>query len=168
MRLIRSKLTFANVTALLALFIALGGSAYAFHLGKNAVKTRNIKNGAVTEAKLAGGAVSASKLAPGAVGAGSIGSIVVRSATVPLPDPSGPRATAHCNPGEKLLGGSARVNAEATSDVAVEGITPSNPDTSVIPDGQSPESGAGMAASFHNFAGSTGSTFGTVWAFCLK
>ena len=36
MRFIRSKLTFANVVALLALFIALGGSAYAIHLGKNA------------------------------------------------------------------------------------------------------------------------------------
>ena len=48
MRFIRSKLTFSNVVALLALFVALGGSAYAFHLGKNAVKTKNIKNGAVT------------------------------------------------------------------------------------------------------------------------
>jgi hypothetical protein len=168
MHSIRRRITSAHLIALLALFVALGGSAYAIHLGKNAVKTRNIKNGAVTEAKLAGGAVTASKLSPGAVGAGNLGAIVVRSATVALPDGSGPSTTARCNPGEKLLGGTARVNSGGTSDVAVEGLTPSNPDSSVPLDGESPKSGAGMSAQFHNLAGSTGSTFGVVWVFCLK
>jgi hypothetical protein len=168
MRLIRSKLTFANVVALLALFIALGGSAYAIHLGKNAVKSRNIKNGAVTEAKLAEGAVDATKLSPGAVGAGSIGAIVLRTATVPLPDGSGPITVAHCKPGEMLLGGTGRVNASGSSDVAVEGIVPSNPDGSAVVDGESLRPGSGLYAQFHNFPGSTGGSFGSVSAFCLE
>ena len=32
------RISSAHVIALLALFVALGGSAYAIHLGKNAVK----------------------------------------------------------------------------------------------------------------------------------
>jgi hypothetical protein len=168
MRFIRRRLTFSNAVALLALFVALGGSAYAFHLGKNAVKTRNIKNGAVTEAKLAGGAVTASKLAPGAVGSANVGDVVVRSTTVSLPDPAGPIATVHCNPGEKLLSATARVNAGGTSDVAVEGIYPVHADETVVKDGESTGLGAGMSAQFHNFLGGTGATFGEISALCLK
>ncbi len=67
MRFIRSRLTSAHLIALLALFVALGGSAYAVHLRKGAVKTRNIKNGAVVESKLANGAVTDPKIATGAV-----------------------------------------------------------------------------------------------------
>jgi hypothetical protein len=168
MRFIRRKLTFSNAVALLALFVALGGSAYAFHLGKNAVKTKNIKNGAVTEAKLAGGAVTASKLAPGAVGSANLGDVVVRSTTVSLPDPAGPIATAHCNAGEKLLGATARVGAGGSGDVAVEGMYPVHADGNVVKNGESTGTGAGMSAQFHNFFGSTGETFGEVFAFCLK
>jgi hypothetical protein len=48
MRRIRRHLSFANVVAVVALFVALGGGAYAaFHLPKNSVKSRNIKNGQV-------------------------------------------------------------------------------------------------------------------------
>ena len=52
----RARLTYANVTASLALFLALGGGAYAAtQLPKNSVGTRQLKNGAVTKAKLAKG-----------------------------------------------------------------------------------------------------------------
>jgi hypothetical protein len=48
MRSIRSRLTYANVMATVAVFIALGGSAYAaFHLPKDSVKSKNIVNGQV-------------------------------------------------------------------------------------------------------------------------
>jgi hypothetical protein len=48
MRRIRSHLTYANVMATLAVFLVLGGGAYAaFHLPKNSVKSRNIVNGQV-------------------------------------------------------------------------------------------------------------------------
>ena len=42
----------AFVISIIALFVALGGSAAAIKLGKNAVKTKSIKNGAVSAEKL--------------------------------------------------------------------------------------------------------------------
>ena len=65
----------AMVVAVLALCLAVGGTAFAaVKLGKNAVKTKNIKNGAVKESKLAGNAVTESKIASGAVTEGKIAS----------------------------------------------------------------------------------------------
>ena len=58
----------ATVVAYLALFIALGGSAYAAsHLGKKTVGTRQLKGGAVTAAKLKKNAVTKAKIKDGAV-----------------------------------------------------------------------------------------------------
>ena len=63
----------AMVVAILALCLAVGGTAFAaVKLGKNAVKTKNIKNGAVTESKIAGNAVTEGKIASGAVSAGKL------------------------------------------------------------------------------------------------
>ena len=46
---LRRHLSYANVMATLALFVALGGSSYAaIELGRNSVKSRNIAPGAVT------------------------------------------------------------------------------------------------------------------------
>jgi hypothetical protein len=54
MRRIRSKLTYANAMATLAVFLVLGGGAYAaFHLPKNSVRSRNIVNGQVKKPDLA-------------------------------------------------------------------------------------------------------------------
>src|SRR5436190_14937879 len=48
MRLIRDHLTYSNVMATLAVFLVLGGGAYAaFHLPKNSVRSKNIVNGQV-------------------------------------------------------------------------------------------------------------------------
>lgn len=62
----------AMLVALLALFVALGGSAYAVKkttvAPANSVVTKSIKKGAVTRLKLAKGAVGANQLLPGAVG----------------------------------------------------------------------------------------------------
>jgi hypothetical protein len=63
MRRIRSRLTYANVMATIAVFLVLGGGAYAaFHLPKNSVRSKNIKNGQVRQSDLAQAAVSSSKL----------------------------------------------------------------------------------------------------------
>jgi hypothetical protein len=44
----RTRLTYANVTATIALFIALGGGAYAaFNLPRNSVESKHIANGQV-------------------------------------------------------------------------------------------------------------------------
>lgn len=68
MNTLRKRITYANVMATIAVFLALGGVSYAaFKLPKNSVGPRQIKRNAVTAAKIKQGAVSAGKLAPGAV-----------------------------------------------------------------------------------------------------
>jgi hypothetical protein len=48
MRRIRERLTYANVMATIAVFLVLGGGAYAAsHLPRNSVRSKNIVNGAV-------------------------------------------------------------------------------------------------------------------------
>jgi hypothetical protein len=65
MRRFRSKLTYANVMATIAVFIALGGSGYAaLKLPRNSVGTKQLRSHAVTNSKLAPGAVSGSRVKP--------------------------------------------------------------------------------------------------------
>jgi hypothetical protein len=53
MRETPKKLSYANVMATIAVFLALTGGAFAAtKIGKNAVKTKNIANGAVTQQKI--------------------------------------------------------------------------------------------------------------------
>ena len=66
MKQLTRHLTFANVTSCIALFLALGGAAYAAKTATK-VKTRNLANGAVTAPKLRSGAVTNPKLRNGAV-----------------------------------------------------------------------------------------------------
>lgn len=66
-RVIRTRLTFANVVAMMALFIALGGGFYAAAKGKKKVKASNV---ASLKVNAAGGLV-----------AGSAGVSAVRTAT---------------------------------------------------------------------------------------
>lgn len=65
-----SKLTYANVVATLALFIALGGASYAaVKLPKNSVTTTQIKNGTIKLGDLNKKTVAQLKGATGAAGA---------------------------------------------------------------------------------------------------
>jgi hypothetical protein len=131
---IGSRLTYANVVATLALFIALGGGAYAaVKLPANSVNTKQIKDRAVTKAKLAPGvALSGLK--------GDTGPQGLKGDTGPQGDPGvkgdtgTPGATkitarygqtsnqtvaaggvetavASCNPGEVAVGGGGFTNA---------------------------------------------------------
>src|SRR5215218_230630 len=60
---ILDKLTYANVVATLALFVALGGASYAAtQLPKNSVGSKQLKKDAVTGPKIAKGAVTKAKL----------------------------------------------------------------------------------------------------------
>jgi hypothetical protein len=61
----RPKLSFANVVSVLALFVALGGSAYAFHLGKNSVGSKQLKKNAVVTAKVKNEAITGAKVKKG-------------------------------------------------------------------------------------------------------
>jgi hypothetical protein len=73
MKRFRPRLTYANVIASLALFIALGGAAVAAGLPKNSVGAAQLKKGSVTTKALAKQAVTAGKIAPKAVVAGKLG-----------------------------------------------------------------------------------------------
>jgi hypothetical protein len=100
MQALKGKLTYANVIATMALFLALsGGVAWAAHkiganqlksnsvgtgkIKKNAVTATKIKKSAITNTKLANGAVSNAKLADGAVNFAKLatGTNVIASAT---------------------------------------------------------------------------------------
>jgi hypothetical protein len=65
---LKPRLTYANVVATIAVFIALGGGAIAaITIPKKSVGTKQLKAKAVTNPKLADGAVSSAKLADAAV-----------------------------------------------------------------------------------------------------
>lgn len=73
MKRFRPRLTYANVIASLALFVALGGSALAAGLAKNSVGPNQLKKGAVKSAKIAKQAVTSGKIKAKAVTAGKLG-----------------------------------------------------------------------------------------------
>jgi hypothetical protein len=71
------KLSYSNVIATIALFVALGGAAVAAGLPKNSVGPKQLKRGAVTAAKIRKAAVTAGKLAQKSVVAGKLGANAV-------------------------------------------------------------------------------------------
>jgi hypothetical protein len=85
---LRKHLTVANVLSCIALFLALGGAAYAAktaakvktqNLANGAVTTPKLRNGAVTTAKLRNGGVTGQKIAPATIGSGQLANGSVRS-----------------------------------------------------------------------------------------
>jgi len=87
---VRQRVTYSNVIATMALFIALGGVAVAAGLPRNSVGAKQLKRGAVTAAKIRKQAVTSAKLAPqsvingklaaNSVGPGNIGNGAVTTA----------------------------------------------------------------------------------------
>ena len=68
---IKATLTYANVMATIAVFVALGGGAYAAtQLPKNSVGPAQIKKNAVSAAKIKKNSVSSSKVKDGSLSAG--------------------------------------------------------------------------------------------------
>ncbi len=61
------KLSYANVMATVAVFIAIGGGAYAAGLAKNSVGSKQIKNGQVKVEDLGENSVSGSKVKDGSL-----------------------------------------------------------------------------------------------------
>src|SRR3954453_12177516 len=63
---LRDRLTYANVTAALALFIALGGSSYAaLKLPRNSVGATQIRAGAVRSSEVKNGSLHSADLTAG-------------------------------------------------------------------------------------------------------
>ena len=77
MKIPRPRLSYANVVATIALFVALGGAAVAAGLPKNSVGPKQLKKGAVTTKALRNKAVTAGKIGPKAVTAGKLGADAV-------------------------------------------------------------------------------------------
>ncbi len=71
---LRSHLSFANVIAMVALFVALSGTSYAVakigakDIRKNAVRAKHIKKSQVRSKQIKNQSVRASDLAPGVIG----------------------------------------------------------------------------------------------------
>jgi hypothetical protein len=85
---LRSRLTYANVIATLALFLALGGGAYAaLKLPKNSVGARQIKANAVTSSKVKNGSLVAGDFRAGQLPAGQEGAQGVQGIQGPKGDP---------------------------------------------------------------------------------
>jgi hypothetical protein len=61
----RSRLTFANVVSLIALFVALGGGAYALTIPRNSVGARQLKKNAVISSKVRNNSLLAEDFKPG-------------------------------------------------------------------------------------------------------
>jgi hypothetical protein len=133
----RPRVTYANVTATLALFIALGGGAYAAtalpsnsvgprQLKKNAVERAKIKNNAINGAKvldnsLTGDDVKESTLkkvpaatladtATHATAAAALDKLTYKAAAAVAPAGAGNNATAACDAGQHVVGGGVRVD----------------------------------------------------------
>jgi hypothetical protein len=85
MKYFRCRLTYANVMATLALFLALGGATAfaASQLGKNSVGSKQLKKNSVTTAKIKNGAVTQAKISRSAQNA-------LKGATGPA-GPAGPQ-----------------------------------------------------------------------------
>jgi hypothetical protein len=97
MHAVRRRLTYANVVATLALFLALGGGAVwaagrigTKNLKAGAVTAGKIKRNAVTSAKIRANAVTGEKLKAGAVGFAKFASganVVLSASGGPVPAP---------------------------------------------------------------------------------
>src|ERR1700754_4579622 len=87
MRRIRQHLTYANVCASLALFIALGGSRYAaLSLPRDSIGQRELRSRSVRSSEIRSDAVTSSKVRDGSIGQQDL-SATARSS---LAGPQGP------------------------------------------------------------------------------
>jgi hypothetical protein len=140
-----SRLTYANVIATLALFLALGGGAAfaASTLGKNSVGPKQLKRNAVTGAKVKDGSLSAGDFKAGQLPAGERGpagdpgprglaaapgatNVVVRYGERVGVKEAGDvgQSLATCEPGEALTGGGFDLEGEPAPIEPTEYISP--------------------------------------------
>jgi hypothetical protein len=121
----RARLSYANVTATLALFLALGGVSWAaIDLPARSVGTRELKNNAVKSNKIADGAVRRADLADDALPArgptGATGPTGPRGATG-QPGATGPQGPAACDQARLLLCENADLPAGEVLEVSFDG-----------------------------------------------
>jgi hypothetical protein len=131
---VKNVLTFSNVVAFIALFVAMGGSVYAAgklsgtqitagSLPGNRVKAKSLTAKQIKPKSLTGAQVKPNSLGATqineetltGVSASSIGLVqyVTSTVTIASPLPNGTPGTASCPPGTYVIGGGATVNNEA-------------------------------------------------------
>jgi len=101
-----SRLTFANVIAMIALFVALSGVAYAAALAENSVTRKTIQDSAVNGAKVADKSLSAADI----TGAAIDQLTYVKSTVALFSTGQGKEETVACPAGTNLVGGGATTN----------------------------------------------------------
>ena len=117
-----SRLTFANVIAMIALFVALSGVAYAAALAENSVTRKTIQNSAVNGPKVANKSLSAADITGAA-----IDQLTYVKSTVALPGNgtfNAKEETVACPAGTNLVGGGATTS--DTDDAVINELGPSN------------------------------------------
>jgi hypothetical protein len=143
---LRARLTYANVMATVAVFIALGGSSYAALTvtGKNvrnsSLTGKDIKNSSLTTRDVKNRSLLARDFKAGQLPAGPKGDkgdtgvarVVVRTTTLPLS--IGGNITVPCSPGERAVGGGAeRTNGSTQAGDSVRGTAPFRDDAPAQP-----------------------------------
>ena len=126
----RKRLTFANITSFLALFVALSASSYAATmLPANSVGTQQLKANAVTHSKIAARAITGAQVVAGSltgadINLATLGTVpsaavaasatVARVKTVTATGTAVPgtdvTTTATCDPGLTVVGGGAKLS----------------------------------------------------------
>jgi hypothetical protein len=116
LKLVRTRLTYANVMSTIALVLALGGATAfaAVKLGPNTIGARQLKANAVTAAKIKAGAVNTSEIANGAVG----------GAQLSAGDVSGNKIASGAVSGDKIADGAITTGKLADGSVTASKIDP--------------------------------------------
>lgn len=140
---IRKALTFSNVIAVIALFLALGGSVYAAsnkirgsqirpksipgnRLKPRGVTANQIKPGTITGRQVKAGSLTGQQVVGSSltgVVASSLGALHYSTVSVTLAQGLGPANVATCPSGEKVLGGGATLSNENAAFVNDDGPT---------------------------------------------
>ena len=130
---LRKRLTYANVIATLALFLALGGTSYAVTaLPKNSVGTQQLKKNAVTGVKVKDGSLSSADFAAGTLLKGDTGATGATGATGPqgptgLTGATGPQGPTGLTGATGVAGFTeAGIDGESQTDPATAGAQPTS------------------------------------------
>lgn len=148
MKIIRKYASFANVTSLMALMVALGGTAYAgVSLARNSVGSAQLKRGAVANSDIRGSAVTTGKVrngslravdfAPGQLPAGARGATGAQGPAGPAGSagPAGPAGADGADGENGTADAFARVQANGTLQPNVAGFPAQNKGTFLISKG---------------------------------
>jgi uncharacterized protein (DUF2147 family) len=137
MKRIRGKLTYANVVATIALFLAVGGASAmaASQLAKNSVGAKQLKSNAVTAAKIKTGAVTSTKVAAGAIGAAQLANGAVGTSALANGAVTGGKLADGAVTTTKLLDGSVTGGKLAAGSVGNDKLGDGSVTASKIPDG---------------------------------